>query len=301
MSRSLKADVIFLSPPWGGPDYLRAASFDLRSIRLRPPTSEDADSGLFDGIHLFHASRAVTKKVASPPPPPLPRNTPMHPHVNAPSASHSITLIMALSLSSSSPSICFVAFCRSSAFSPVGLSFAQVVYFLPRNALPDATIAALFPPAPDTTNALAGADCEGGALGDGTGGGPGGAVDAHVDVRTAGGGTAVDVRHDAADDRDNDTGDGSELEAGGGQGKGKDQRVWKGKGMRPGGRAAIAVPHTPVAAVALGRAGWRARHRLARRHHPCLRPVLSDREVNGGEEKLRPRKVTRATFAVGSR
>jgi len=31
----LQADTVFLSPPWGGPDYVKAATYDLKTM-LRP-------------------------------------------------------------------------------------------------------------------------------------------------------------------------------------------------------------------------------------------------------------------------
>ncbi len=32
LAPSLKADVVFLSPPWGGPEYLNAEVFDLETM-----------------------------------------------------------------------------------------------------------------------------------------------------------------------------------------------------------------------------------------------------------------------------
>lgn len=32
LSQRIKADVVFLSPPWGGPAYLKASSFDVRTM-----------------------------------------------------------------------------------------------------------------------------------------------------------------------------------------------------------------------------------------------------------------------------
>ena len=32
LAPSLKADVVFLSPPWGGPDYLEAEVFDVKTM-----------------------------------------------------------------------------------------------------------------------------------------------------------------------------------------------------------------------------------------------------------------------------
>ena len=32
LAPSLKADVVFLSPPWGGPDYINAEVFDMKTM-----------------------------------------------------------------------------------------------------------------------------------------------------------------------------------------------------------------------------------------------------------------------------
>ena len=32
LAPTLKADVVFLSPPWGGPDYLQASVFDIETM-----------------------------------------------------------------------------------------------------------------------------------------------------------------------------------------------------------------------------------------------------------------------------
>ena len=32
LAPSLKADVVFLSPPWGGPDYSKAEVFDIKTM-----------------------------------------------------------------------------------------------------------------------------------------------------------------------------------------------------------------------------------------------------------------------------
>lgn len=44
----LKADVVFLSPPWGGPSYLNVENYDLQSM-LQP----------FDGVNIFQIAHAV--------------------------------------------------------------------------------------------------------------------------------------------------------------------------------------------------------------------------------------------------
>lgn len=49
----LKADVVFLSPPWGGPSYNRLTSFPLDDIC--PP---------YGGKAIFDLARRVTKDVA---------------------------------------------------------------------------------------------------------------------------------------------------------------------------------------------------------------------------------------------
>lgn len=54
-----QADVVFLSPPWGGPEYLHADAFDIEHM-LRP-----------DGFRIFEAARAVTSNIVYF----LPRNT----------------------------------------------------------------------------------------------------------------------------------------------------------------------------------------------------------------------------------
>ena len=48
----LRADVVFLSPPWGGPDYQRAQVFDLRTM-MQP-----------DGVAIFELSRNITPNIA---------------------------------------------------------------------------------------------------------------------------------------------------------------------------------------------------------------------------------------------
>mmetsp|Transcript_5381 Transcript_5381/g.7587 ORF Transcript_5381/g.7587 Transcript_5381/m.7587 type:complete len:536 (-) Transcript_5381:111-1718(-) len=57
----LKADVVFLSPPWGGPEYATAREFDLKTM-MQP-----------DGVEIFkRTAELVTKNVAYF----LPKNTP---------------------------------------------------------------------------------------------------------------------------------------------------------------------------------------------------------------------------------
>ncbi|XP_061925683.1 trimethylguanosine synthase-like [Entelurus aequoreus] len=47
----LRGDVVFLSPPWGGPDYLTAQVFDLRTM-MEP-----------DGFHIFHVANQITDNI----------------------------------------------------------------------------------------------------------------------------------------------------------------------------------------------------------------------------------------------
>ena len=48
----LKADVVFLSPPWGGPDYASAEVFDIKSMIT------------LDGFKLFEATKTITDNIA---------------------------------------------------------------------------------------------------------------------------------------------------------------------------------------------------------------------------------------------
>ena len=48
----LKADVVFLSPPWGGPDYTSAEVFDLKTMIS------------LDGVRVFEESKAITQNIA---------------------------------------------------------------------------------------------------------------------------------------------------------------------------------------------------------------------------------------------
>ncbi|XP_018121941.1 trimethylguanosine synthase 1 L homeolog isoform X1 [Xenopus laevis] len=58
LAPALKADAIFLSPPWGGPDYVSAETFDIRTMCL-------------DGFEVFRLSKQITKNIIYF----LPRNT----------------------------------------------------------------------------------------------------------------------------------------------------------------------------------------------------------------------------------
>ena len=49
----LRADVVFLSPPWGGPGYNDCATFDIVTMM-----------GGYDGEALFKLARAITPSVA---------------------------------------------------------------------------------------------------------------------------------------------------------------------------------------------------------------------------------------------
>lgn len=60
---SLKADVVFLSPPWGGPNYLEQKSTSLRNI-VEP----------HGGKYLFQTSKLISNHIAFY----LPRNTNVH-------------------------------------------------------------------------------------------------------------------------------------------------------------------------------------------------------------------------------
>ncbi|CAO3683045.1 unnamed protein product [Rhizopus microsporus] len=48
----LKADVVFLSPPWGGPSYLNSSVFDLKSMIPG------------DGFHIFRLANDITPNIA---------------------------------------------------------------------------------------------------------------------------------------------------------------------------------------------------------------------------------------------
>ncbi|XP_068475763.1 uncharacterized protein [Phaseolus vulgaris] len=52
LAPKLKADTVFLSPPWGGPDYLRATTYDMKTM-LRP----------HDGHTLFSAAKEIASRI----------------------------------------------------------------------------------------------------------------------------------------------------------------------------------------------------------------------------------------------
>lgn len=49
----LKADVVFLSPPWGGPEYLNEEVFDLKKM-----------GGILDGYEVYNQAKLVTDNIA---------------------------------------------------------------------------------------------------------------------------------------------------------------------------------------------------------------------------------------------
>ncbi|XP_045148843.1 trimethylguanosine synthase [Echinops telfairi] len=51
LASHLKADVVFLSPPWGGPDYATAETFDIRTM-MSP-----------DGFEIFRLSQKITNNI----------------------------------------------------------------------------------------------------------------------------------------------------------------------------------------------------------------------------------------------
>lgn len=53
LAPSLKADVVFLSPPWGGPDYIRAEKYDIETM-LKPK----------NGFSLFKVALSIAPSVA---------------------------------------------------------------------------------------------------------------------------------------------------------------------------------------------------------------------------------------------
>lgn len=53
LAPTLKADVVFLSPPWGGPEYIKAEKYDIETM-LRPA----------DGFSLFKLALSVAPSVA---------------------------------------------------------------------------------------------------------------------------------------------------------------------------------------------------------------------------------------------
>jgi len=54
----LKADIVFLSPPWGGPDYIKAEKFDISTM-------------VIDGFEIYNRAMQITPNIIYF----LPRNT----------------------------------------------------------------------------------------------------------------------------------------------------------------------------------------------------------------------------------
>ncbi|KAK9066741.1 hypothetical protein SSX86_014064 [Deinandra increscens subsp. villosa] len=52
LAQKLKADVVFLSPPWGGPEYVKARNFDINTM-LKP----------HDGQFLFNVAKEVAPRI----------------------------------------------------------------------------------------------------------------------------------------------------------------------------------------------------------------------------------------------
>lgn len=52
MAPKLKADTVFLSPPWGGPEYAKVTTYDINTM-LKP----------HDGHMLFNVAREIASKV----------------------------------------------------------------------------------------------------------------------------------------------------------------------------------------------------------------------------------------------
>ena len=52
LASNLKADVVFLSPPWGGPSYVNAEIFDMKSMIIP------------DGEMIFHLTKCITNNIA---------------------------------------------------------------------------------------------------------------------------------------------------------------------------------------------------------------------------------------------
>lgn len=62
---SLKADVVFLSPPWGGPEYLSKAEFDLHDIKPDPIKTFAAARKITGNIAFFVPRNTVVNQLAS--------------------------------------------------------------------------------------------------------------------------------------------------------------------------------------------------------------------------------------------
>ncbi|XP_024930719.3 uncharacterized protein LOC107419946 isoform X6 [Ziziphus jujuba] len=52
LAPKLKADTVFLSPPWGGPDYAKVEKYDMKTM-LQP----------HDGYLLFHTAREIASRI----------------------------------------------------------------------------------------------------------------------------------------------------------------------------------------------------------------------------------------------
>ncbi|XP_019057970.1 PREDICTED: trimethylguanosine synthase [Tarenaya hassleriana] len=52
LAHTLKADTVFLSPPWGGPDYAKARTYDIKTM-LKPR----------DGLFLFNSAKNIASTV----------------------------------------------------------------------------------------------------------------------------------------------------------------------------------------------------------------------------------------------
>lgn len=62
LAQKLKADTVFLSPPWGGPEYVKARNFDINTM-LKP----------HDGLFLFNVAKEIAPRIVMF----LPRNVDM--------------------------------------------------------------------------------------------------------------------------------------------------------------------------------------------------------------------------------
>jgi len=72
-SNARKIDVVFLSPPWGGPSYLEGPPEDVQDVSTSSIPADYSLSSIrpVNGFELFHISRTITKNIAYY----LPRNT----------------------------------------------------------------------------------------------------------------------------------------------------------------------------------------------------------------------------------
>lgn len=64
LANAIKADVVFLSPPWGGPTYLKSKTYELDEVLLPVPVTQ-----------LLNCARTISKNIALY----LPRNSNVHP------------------------------------------------------------------------------------------------------------------------------------------------------------------------------------------------------------------------------